>query len=147
MTLKEIQNIIKDFEKSQLTILELETEDFKLRLSKNKTSELFEKEKSSNSTSNIKDKESITITQQNHNLIKSPLVGTFYASSTPKGKPYVEVGQKVTKGQVVCIIEAMKIMNEITSPYSGTVKEILVNDGDTVGFNHHLIQIDKDHEE
>jgi len=79
-------------------------------------------------------------------MIKSPLVGTFYASSTPNGKPFVDVGQHVKKGQVVCIIEAMKIMNEITSPYTGVIKEVFVRNGDVVGFDHALMRVGEDHE-
>jgi len=79
-------------------------------------------------------------------VIKSPLVGTFYAASTPQGKPYVDVGTHVKKGQVVCIIEAMKIMNEITSPFDGVVKEIFVNNGDVIGFNQSLMRVGEPHE-
>lgn len=136
MTIKEIQGIIKDFETSTLMTLELEMDGFKLRLSKNKNDEIIVKEdkQEQQQTQTIESK-------QNHTMIKSPLVGTFYASSTPNGKPYIEVGQKVKKGQVVCIIEAMKIMNEITSPFNGVVKEIYVHNGDVVGFDHNLIRV------
>ncbi len=143
MTIKEIQSIIKDFEKSSLMILELEMEGFKLKLSKNKIDEVTIKEEYNSQqqtqTQKIENK-------PNHTLIKSPLVGTFYAASTPKGKPFIEVGQQIKKGQVVCIIEAMKIMNEITSPFSGIVKEILVHNGDVVGFDHNLIRVGEDNE-
>jgi acetyl-CoA carboxylase biotin carboxyl carrier protein len=143
MTIKEIQSIIKDFESSSLMSLELEMDTFKLRLSKNKTNEVIVKEDHKEDT---KPQQSHATTAQkaeinNHTMIKSPLVGTFYAASTPTGKPFVEVGSHVKKGQVVCIIEAMKIMNEITSPYEGTVKEVFVRNGDVVGFNHGLIRI------
>ena len=74
--------------------------------------------------------------------IKSPLVGTFYASPTINGNPYVEVGQPVKKGQVVCIIEAMKIMNEITSPYDGVLKEVLIKNGDVVGYDDSIMVIE-----
>ncbi|MDX9691522.1 MAG: acetyl-CoA carboxylase biotin carboxyl carrier protein [Acholeplasmataceae bacterium] len=148
MTIKEIQSIIKDFESSSLMTLELEMEDFKLKLSKNKTNEIIEKEEVKPVTTTQKETEqSHKNTQVNlQNTIKSPLVGTFYASSTPTGKPFVEVGQHVKKGQVVCIIEAMKIMNEITSPYSGVVKEVFVRNGEVVGFDHVLMRVGEDHE-
>ncbi len=136
MTIKEIQGIIKDFETSTLMTLELEMDGFKLKLSKNKNDEVIVKE------DNKEQQQTQTIeTKLNHTTIKSPLVGTFYASSTPNGKPYIEVGQRVKKGQVVCIIEAMKIMNEITSPFNGVVKEIYVHNGDVVGFDHNLIRV------
>ena len=65
-------------------------------------------------------------------IIKSPIVGTFYKSSSPEGKAFVEVGQKVKKGDVVCVVEAMKVMNEITSDVDGTVLEILATNGEMV---------------
>jgi acetyl-CoA carboxylase biotin carboxyl carrier protein len=143
MTIKEIQGIIKDFESSSLMTLELEMEGFKLKLSKNKTDEVTIKEEYNNQQQTQTQK---IDNKLNHTLIKSPLVGTFYAASTPKGKPFVEVGQQIKKGQVVCIIEAMKIMNEITSPFNGVVKEIFVHNGDVVGFDHNLIRVGETHE-
>lgn len=138
MTIKEIQSIIKDFETSTLMTLELEMDGFKLRLSKNKENQVTVKENYSN---NEVKETSPQKPQPNHTMIKSPLVGTFYAASTPNGTPFVEVGQTVKKGQVVCIIEAMKIMNEITSPFNGVVKEIFVHNGEVVGFDHNLIRV------
>jgi len=148
MTIKEIQTIIKDFESSTLMSLELEMDDFKLKLSKNKSNEVVEKEVNREVVSPQISKEThhVANIKSNHNMIKSPLVGTFYASSTPTGKPFVEVGQNVKKGQVVCIIEAMKIMNEITSPYTGIVKELFVRNGEVVGFDHNLLRVGEEHE-
>ncbi len=76
--------------------------------------------------------------------IKSPIVGTFYESSSPDSDPFVKVGSKVTKGQTLCIIEAMKIMNEIESEFSGTIKEILITDATPVEFDQPLFIIQKD---
>ena len=74
--------------------------------------------------------------------IKSPMVGTFYKSPEPGAKAYVSVGDRVSKGQIVCIIEAMKIMNEIESEYSGVVREILVEDAQPVEYGQVLFKID-----
>lgn len=146
MTIKEIQSIIKDFESSPLMTLELEMEGFKLKLSKNKNAEV-------NQTVTPKEEPNVSLqtTQKpiqlnQQTVIKSPLVGTFYASSTPNGKPFVEVGSHVKKGQVVCIIEAMKIMNEITSPYDGIIKEVLAKNGDVIGFNQIIMRVGDGHE-
>lgn len=143
MTIKEIQGIIKDFESSSLMTLELEMDDFKLKLSKNKTEQVIVKEdrKEDNKRADSGTNQQPAQQLSHQNLIKSPLVGTFYASSTPTGKPFVDVGQHVKKGQVVCIIEAMKIMNEITSPYDGIVKEVFVRNGEVVGFNHTIMRV------
>jgi acetyl-CoA carboxylase biotin carboxyl carrier protein len=74
--------------------------------------------------------------------VKSPMVGTFYKSPEPGSKPYVAVGDRVKKGQIVCIIEAMKIMNEIESEFAGVVREILVEDAQPVEYGQALFRID-----
>lgn len=73
--------------------------------------------------------------------VKSPLVGVFYSKSTPDSDAFVRVGEHVEKGKVLCIIEAMKVMNEIKAPHSGVVKNILLKDGDTVGYDQVLFEI------
>jgi acetyl-CoA carboxylase biotin carboxyl carrier protein len=74
--------------------------------------------------------------------VKSPMVGTFYKSPEPGAKAYVSVGDRVAKGQIVCIIEAMKIMNEIESEYAGVVKEVNVQDAQPVEYGQVLFTID-----
>lgn len=74
--------------------------------------------------------------------ITSPMVGTFYRSPAPEAKPYVEVGDVIHKGQVVCIIEAMKIMNEIESDVTGRVLKVLVDDSKPVGFGTPLFELE-----
>ncbi len=78
---------------------------------------------------------------ENGNFITSPIVGTFYQSSSPEKPPYVNVGDTVSKGDIVCIIEAMKFMNEVTSEKSGKVVEILVEDGQFVEFGEKLFRL------
>jgi acetyl-CoA carboxylase biotin carboxyl carrier protein len=73
--------------------------------------------------------------------VKSPMVGTFYRASTPGGKPFVEVGQSVTEGETLCIIEAMKLLNEIEADKSGTIKAVLVENGQPVEFGEPLFII------
>jgi acetyl-CoA carboxylase biotin carboxyl carrier protein len=74
--------------------------------------------------------------------VKSPMVGTFYSAPEPGAKPYVSVGSRVSKGQVLCIIEAMKIMNEIESEFAGVVREIRVQDAQPVEYGQVLFRID-----
>ena len=78
---------------------------------------------------------------ENLKAIKSPMVGTFFSKSSPTASPYVEVGKKVKKGDIVCIVEAMKLMNEIESDVDGEIVEICVNDGDTVDYGKTLFKI------
>lgn len=81
-------------------------------------------------------------TQENEgNIVKSPMVGTFYLRPDPNSEPYVEVGKVVKKGDVLCIIEAMKLMNEIESEFDGEVAEILVKDGEMVEYGKPLFRI------
>ncbi|MGM9515780.1 acetyl-CoA carboxylase biotin carboxyl carrier protein [Roseateles sp. DB2] len=75
-------------------------------------------------------------------VVKSPMVGTFYRASSPNAKAFVEVGQQVKEGQAICIIEAMKIMNEIDADKSGTVTKILVENGQPVEFGQPLFIIE-----
>ena len=74
--------------------------------------------------------------------IRSPMVGTFYKAPEPGAEPYIKVGNRVTPGQTVCIIEAMKIMNEIEAEVAGTVREISVEDGQPVEFGQVLFRVD-----
>ena len=74
--------------------------------------------------------------------VKSPIVGVFYAASSPTAKPYVEVGSKVKAGQVLCIVEAMKVMNEIKAPIDGTVTAIMANTEDLVEYDQVLMIIE-----
>jgi len=79
----------------------------------------------------------------NEELVRAPIVGTFYRRPSPDSDPYVEVGDSVGEGDVLCIIEAMKLMNEIECETSGTVKEILVEDAEPVEFDQPLFVIEK----
>jgi acetyl-CoA carboxylase biotin carboxyl carrier protein len=75
-------------------------------------------------------------------VIKSPMVGTFYRSSSPSAKPFVEIGSPIKEGEPICIIEAMKIMNEIEADKSGTVTKILAENGQAVEFGQPLFVIE-----
>ncbi|HDZ09383.1 acetyl-CoA carboxylase biotin carboxyl carrier protein [Pseudohongiella sp.] len=75
------------------------------------------------------------------NVVKSPMVGTFYRSPSPSSPAFVEVGQHVKVGDVICIVEAMKMMNQIESDHSGVVEAILVQDGEPVEFDQALVTI------
>ena len=75
------------------------------------------------------------------NIVKSPMIGTFYSKPSPTSENYVEVGSTVKKGTVLCIIEAMKLMNEIESEYEGKIEEIFVKDGEAVDYGKPLFRI------
>ena len=75
-------------------------------------------------------------------VVKSPMVGTFYRASSPGAKPLVDVGQQINTGEAICIIEAMKIMNEVESDATGTVTQVLVEDGQAVEFGQPLFVVE-----
>ncbi len=79
--------------------------------------------------------------EENYKIVKSPMVGTFYNSSSPDKEPFVGIGDKVKKGQVLCIVEAMKLMNEIESEFDGEIVEICVNNEETVEYGTPLFKI------
>jgi len=133
MDFKQIQTLIKEFEKSSLTVMEIQQEGFKIKLSKNKGEVIKHIEEAT--------KEEPKIEEVKGYEVKSPLVGTYYAQNSPKDKPFVSVGQRVETGDTLCIIEAMKIMNEITSPVSGVVDSIKVSNASPVGFDQVLMVI------
>lgn len=79
--------------------------------------------------------------EENYKVIKSPMVGTFYSKPSPDKDSFVKVGDAIKKGQVVCIVEAMKLMNEIESEFDGEIVEVCVNDGDVVEYGMPLFKI------
>lgn len=79
--------------------------------------------------------------EENYKVIKSPMVGTFYSSPAPDKDSFVKVGDNIKKGQVVCIVEAMKLMNEIESEFDGEIVEVCVNNGDVVEYGMPLFKI------
>lgn len=148
-----IKELIHEIDSSSIRVFELENDGFKLKLSKNDEvsfKEINNKEEVNVGNTNSKSipKKELVVEEESNNIIdielkevKSPLVGTFYSSSTPGGKPYVEVGSKVKKGDVLCIVEAMKIMNEITSEVDGEIVEALRTDEEIVEFGMELFKI------
>ena len=151
-----IKELINEIDSSKIRIFELENDGFKLKLSKNDESRVKEvvridenNEDKIDYQNTIKREFKEVAVEDDINTsvdidlkeVKSPLVGTFYSSSTPGGKPYVEVGSKVKKGDVLCIVEAMKIMNEITSDFDGEIVEVLRKDEDIVEFGMTIFKI------
>ena len=143
--IKTLKEYIKVLEDSSLTCIELSDEDNTIRLER----ELYEV--ADNVTVQSVQTPAAPVAPETSatpaapavstKAIKSPMVGVFYAAPAPEKPAFVSVGQTVNKGDVVCIIEAMKIMNEITAEESGTITEILVNNGDVVEFDQPLFTI------
>jgi acetyl-CoA carboxylase biotin carboxyl carrier protein len=79
---------------------------------------------------------------QNRNTVNSPMVGTFYASASPESKPFVTVGQSVKKGDTLCILEAMKMMNQVQAESDGKILEILIDNAEPVEFDQPLFVVE-----
>lgn len=87
-------------------------------------------------------KAEMTVVEETGNIVTSPIIGTFYTSPAPDKPPFVKVGDTVSAGDVVCIIESMKLMNEINSEFGGRVAEIYVNNGDAVEYGQKIMRIE-----
>ena len=154
MDLNEIKKLIKVFENSDVTELSIKEGELRIRLSKNgfSNSSNFVQQsmpfqnpivnKEENTSSEVK-LESPKPKEDNHHIIKSPIVGTFYRAPGPDADPYIQIGDSVTEGSVLCIVEAMKLMNEIECDVNGKVVQVLVENGTPVEFNQPLFKIEK----
>ena len=142
--------MIQLMNENALTELELEKDGLKIKLKKN-TLGSFEssvtQEASSATPAQAKGTAELkeppkAAPQAPRTYIKSPMVGTFYASPAPDAAPFVQIGSEVQVGQVICIIEAMKLMNEIKAEARGKISEILLNNGDPVEFGQPLFSLE-----
>ncbi|QGU94814.1 acetyl-CoA carboxylase biotin carboxyl carrier protein [Clostridium bovifaecis] len=156
MNYKEICEIIKTVSDSNLNFAEVKTADLYIKMEKgsvvreNKsvafsTKEETEEKAISEEDSLECDKKCNEVPDEKDNIetINSPLVGTFYKAASPDSEPYVKIGAKVRRGDIVCIVEAMKLMNEIEAALDGEIIEILVEDGEMVEYNQPLFKIKK----
>lgn len=146
MEYEKIKQLMEDMGNSELTAIDIDFPDgtkisMKKEISenlvepttrKNRTLEKIENQVIDNTE--IKDEEEL-------NIIKSPMVGTFYLKPSPTSEPFCQVGKEVRKGQTVCIVEAMKLMNEIESEFDGKIVEIYVKDGEPVEYGTKLFGI------
>ena len=139
MEYEKIRQLIKDMGNSKLTSVDIEFPDgVKIKMEKKVSAMPFNEQ-----VKVIEDIEENTVKQELKcgNIVKSPMVGTFYSKSSPTSNPYVEIGAEVKKGTVLCIVEAMKLMNEIESEFNGKIEEILVKDGEAVEYGQPLFRI------
>ncbi len=148
MTIKELKEMINLMQEHGLVELEIEKNGFKIRLKKGSAGTIVQEELT---PAAVTKSEKHSQTEAQHQIIeeagvsvvRSPMVGTFYASPAPDSDPYVNRGQEVKSGDVLCIIEAMKLMNEIKTDVSGKVVDVLVENGQPVEFDQPLFKIQK----
>ncbi len=133
--IKELNDYLEEFD---LTEIEYTEKDIKVKVSKSKVSKNIEAVVPDNVKKVIKEEVSI----DNFKKITSPIIGTAYLAPEPGGKKFIEIGQKIKKGDTVMIVEAMKTMNHVPSPIDGIVKEISVEDGQPVEFGQTIATLD-----
>ncbi len=152
MTYAEVKELISIVNSSVLTNFELNMDNVSIKMSKNKeaiNSQITQHTVSDIQTSPIQMQTMDIVTptvsempmEQSGNIVKSPIVGTFYAAPSSDKPSFVKVGDKVQEGDTLCIVEAMKIMNEITSPYIGEIAEIYVSNEELVEYGQPLFRI------
>ena len=158
MDIKEIQNLIKFVQKSGMEEVKIERDNFKITI---KTKSVAPKHlivedvptpvsipASQQPTQAIQEvniqetTQSVNLENDNQVIVKSPIIGTFYRKPSPDKPSFVEVGQSIAKGDVLCVIEAMKLFNEIESDFTGKIVKILVDDQSPVEFDQPLFIID-----
>lgn len=143
MEYEKIKQLIDEMGNSKLTEVDIEFPDgTKISMKKDKTQEKIIQNTSIVENDTIENQIKEDKNEKKGNIIKSPMVGTFYLKPSPTAEPYIEIGKEVKKGDVLCIIEAMKLMNEIESEYTGKVIEILVKDGEAVEYGTPLLRIE-----
>jgi acetyl-CoA carboxylase biotin carboxyl carrier protein len=149
MNIKEIKEMINLMNENSLVELEIEKDGMRIRLKKTASGNIesysgpmmLERDRPFSVKPN-QDSESLKETVIKTMEVKAPMVGTFYRSPSPESPPYVEVGQVIEPGQVVCIIEAMKLMNEIKSEIKGKIIEMLVDNAEPVEFGQSMFIVE-----
>ena len=156
MNIKEIQQLIKFVAKSGVSEVKIESKDLKLSVKTGvsgnmvthsepvmiNTQPLVQNLPLESTTESVSS-QSVDIAEEDHLItIKSPIIGTFYRKSSPDKPNFIEIGDLISEGSVLCVVEAMKLFNEIESEYSGKIVKILVDDSSPVEFDQPLFVID-----
>ncbi len=150
MEYDKIKQLMEDMGNSKLTSIDIDFPDgTKISMKKEEkeivkiveTQEVTETKKANTTNINNSNDNTNEEAKDNFNVVKSPMVGTFYLKPSPDSEPYVQIGKKVKKGDTLCIIEAMKLMNEIESEFDGEIVEILLKDGEMVEYGKPLFKI------
>ena len=143
MDLRKIKKLIEMLQESDLNEIEVKEGEESVRINRKKEKHIVQSvvkpvKNEVNQEEGVKSED-----PNNLDFIASPMVGTFYRKPAPDKEPFVQVGQKISKGDTVCIIEAMKMMNQVKSEFDGTVVSIDIEDGEPVEFNQTLISIER----
>jgi|TARA_B100001094_G_scaffold57022_1_gene52515 acetyl-CoA carboxylase biotin carboxyl carrier protein len=153
MDLRKIKKLMELLEESGIAEIEVKEGEESIKLSRNITSSaaplqqmvqqpmMAPQQQATQTASQVENKKDDS-SNQNRNTVNSPMVGTFYASASPESKPFVTVGQSVKKGDTLCILEAMKMMNQVQAESDGKILEILIDNAEPVEFDQPLFVIE-----
>ncbi|HEX9639360.1 MAG TPA: acetyl-CoA carboxylase biotin carboxyl carrier protein [Acidobacteriota bacterium] len=144
MKLEELQQLIRLLRSEGVTEFELEEKGVKLRLKRERTGGRRSGSGAAEAALAVEAPPAEPVaapSASKDHLIKSPIVGTFYRSPSPGAEPFVEIGRRVKVGETLCVVEAMKLMNEIAADANGTVAAILVENGQPVEYGQALFQL------
>ena len=152
MDLRKIKKLMELLEESGIAEIEIKEGEESIKLSRNtqavqniinpaETNQIITAADNVRDTTLTDDKKDKSKELPDGDVITSPMVGTFYRSASPESKPFVEKGQKVSKGDTLCILEAMKMMNQVNAETGGTIIDILVDDAEPVEFGQPLFVI------
>ena len=147
MDIRKVKKLIEMLESSELEEIEIHEGEESVRLVKNKTETVVTHQVQPNQLDKVVEsskplqKPDPLIENSKGEVITSPMVGTFYAAASPGAKPFISVGDEIQEGDVVCIVEAMKMMNEIKSDYSGKVISVLAENSEPVEFGQALFVV------
>ena len=159
MDIRKVKKLIEMLEESNLNEIEIKEGEEAVKLVKNnpipsnfittspvvseptQQSPITESSKSLSKETNTVETSQTSEILESGNKMNSPMVGTFYSAPNPESEPFIKVGDQIKEGDVLCIIEAMKMMNEVKSEFSGTVKQILVDNAEPVEFDQTLFII------
>ena len=153
MDLRKIKKLMELLEESGIAEIEVKEGEESIKLSRNITSSstplqqmvqqpmMAPQQQATQTASQVENKKDDS-SNQNRNTVNSPMVGTFYASASPESKPFVTVGQSVKKGDTLCILEAMKMMNQVQAESDGKILEILIDNAEPVEFDQPLFVVE-----
>jgi acetyl-CoA carboxylase biotin carboxyl carrier protein len=144
MDIRKIKKLIEMLQDSDLKEIEVSQGDESVRISRDNNAQIYAElpiQKQSANNASAVSQEEISQEEVKGNIVTSPIVGTFYRKPSPDKDPFIKIGDVVEEGDILCIIEAMKMMNEIKSEYSGKVVSINVEDGQPVEYGQHIITI------
>ena len=153
MDLRKIKKLMELLEESGIAEIEVKEGEESIKLSRNITSSaaplqqmvqqpmMAPQQQATQAAPQVENKKDDS-SNQNRNTVNSPMVGTFYASASPESKPFVTVGQSVKKGDTLCILEAMKMMNQVQAESDGKILEILIDNAEPVEFDQPLFVVE-----